>query len=86
MWTLAHVALGRTLITLGIINGGLGLKFSGNTKNGEIVYGVIAGLMWLLWMAVAIGSSVKSKQAGRGKRSEKSLESHGGSEEAMRRS
>lgn len=25
---------------------------SDNTTNGEIAYGVVAGVMWLLWMAV----------------------------------
>jgi len=29
------------------MNVGLGLRLADNTKNGEIGYGVIAGLMWL---------------------------------------
>ena len=41
------------MITLGIINGGLGLQLSGNTTKGEIAYGVIAGVIWLGWVAVA---------------------------------
>lgn len=66
MWTHAHVWVGRITVTLGIINGGLGLKLatcSGNgSRAGEIVYGVIAGLMWLVWVAcIFIGS--KRKQA-----------------------
>lgn len=52
-WATAHVWYGRVVITLGIINGGLGLRLSGNTVKGEIAYGVIAGVMWAVWMAVA---------------------------------
>ncbi|PGG95506.1 hypothetical protein AJ79_10017 [Helicocarpus griseus UAMH5409] len=44
-WTHVHVWFGRTLILLGIINGGLGLQLAGNTKAGTIVYGVVAGLV-----------------------------------------
>ena len=33
---------------------------SGNTVKGEIAYGVIAGFMWVLWMAVAIWSQFRS--------------------------
>lgn len=35
---------------------GLGLRLADNTKNGEIGYGVIAGLMWLSWMGVVVWS------------------------------
>lgn len=79
-WTLAHVALGRALITLGIVNGGLGLRLSDNSNNGKIAYGVVAGLIWVAWMAVAIVSKRRSKRSGldRGS-SEMSLESQRGS-------
>lgn len=33
---------------------------SGNTVKGEIAYGVIAGLMWLIWMAVAVWGHLRS--------------------------
>ena len=33
---------------------------SGNTVKGEIAYGVIAGMMWLIWMSVAILGHVRS--------------------------
>ncbi len=55
-WATAHVWFGRVVITLGIINGGLGLRLSANTAKGEIAYGVIAGVMWWLWMVVVIWS------------------------------
>ncbi|MCJ1277685.1 hypothetical protein MMC21_005499 [Puttea exsequens] len=60
-WTPSHVWWGRVIITLGMINGGLGLQLSGDTIKGEIAYGVIAGFMWLLWVSVIVWSSFKSK-------------------------
>ena len=50
----AHVWVGRILITLGIINGGLGLQLDGTSTRAEnIAYGVIAGLIWVAFMYVA---------------------------------
>jgi hypothetical protein len=65
-----HIWLGRTLITLGMINGGLGMRFGGSVfRNGptrpeEIVYGVVAGAIWLGWILVVVFVSVKGKKAG----------------------
>ena len=56
MWPLAriHVWVGRILITLGIINGGLGLQLDGASTQAEnIAYGVIAGFIWMVFMYVA---------------------------------
>lgn len=83
IWTSAHVWFGRSVITLGIINGGLGLKLSDNTTKGEIAYGVVAGVMWLIWMASAVASDVRG-QGGRTDEPEKILESKGGSEDGIR--
>jgi hypothetical protein len=38
----------------GIINGGLGLQLAANTKKGEIAYGVVAGVMAVVY-AVLVG-------------------------------
>ena len=65
-WATAHVWFGRVVITLGIINGGLGLKLSANTKRGEIAYGVIAAVLWLVWMAVA-GVSYAKRDGSQGR-------------------
>lgn len=43
-----HPTNSRVVLTLGIINGGLGLKLTGDNPKGEIAYGVIAGILWLL--------------------------------------
>lgn len=60
-WAITHVWSGRAFLTLGMINGGLGLMMSKNSVKGEIAYGVIAGTMWLIWMAVAVWGHLKSK-------------------------
>ena len=66
MWAITHVWWGRIILTLGMINGGLGLMMSGyhqDTHKGEIAYGVIAGTMWLIWMAFAVRGHLRSKGA-----------------------
>ncbi len=84
IWAIAHVWWGRVIVTLAIINGGLGLQLSGNTTKGEIAYGVVAGVMWLLWVVVSTTSSVRTKgsEAETGEKISKGeVEGNGGSEE-----
>lgn len=45
-----HVWLGRILIALGIINGGMGIKLAANTTSGGIVYGVVAGVVFVVYV------------------------------------
>jgi hypothetical protein len=63
LWSHAHIWLGRAVVTLGIINGGLGLLLASDApaftgfapKEGQIVaYGVVAGVMWLAWVVAAV--------------------------------
>jgi hypothetical protein len=58
LWSYVHIWLGRGAITLGIINGGLGLQLADSmhmsSRGGIIAYGVIAGFMWLAWVAASI--------------------------------
>jgi hypothetical protein len=70
VWSYGHLWLGRILITLGMINGGLGLLLASDApastgfapKRGQIIaYGVIAGIMWLLWASAAIYGERKRK-------------------------
>lgn len=70
VWSVAHVWWGRVIVSLGIINGGLGLQLSGNTVKGKIAYAVIAGVIWLVWLAVAVMSHFSTKGA-RGETGEK---------------
>lgn len=54
--------MGRALITLGMINGGLGLNFASDASRGEyIAYGVIAGVIWVTWICVDIGMIFKER-------------------------
>ena len=39
---------------------------SGNTTKGEIAYGVIAGLIWLTWVAISTASHFKSRGHSKG--------------------
>ena len=48
---LVHTWLGRALLALGIINGGIGLMLADNTTGGEIAYGVVAGVMGTVYIA-----------------------------------
>lgn len=67
-----HIWLGRILITAGIINGGLGLLMArGNPKTaastGEIVaYGVIAGIIWAVTMAIGFWKAPKQGRSPEG--------------------
>lgn len=85
-WTASHVWVGRVVITLGIINGGLGMKLSDAGRSNEIAYGVLAGLVWVVWMSVVLwstfGPSRDARARDTGEKSERSAE---GSEEGLRR-
>ena len=63
IWSHLHLWVGRLAITLGIINGGLGFKLTGNTGGGMIAYSVCAGIMWLLWVAAAVYGERKRSRA-----------------------
>jgi len=65
----AHLWLGRVLIVLGMINGGLGLRLASNSpyethgRTKAIAYGVGAGVMFLLYLAfVILGERRRSKE------------------------
>ena len=59
-----HVWLGRILIVLGMVNGGLGLRLAGQsplqsygvTRRAEIGYSVVAGFVFLLYASIATWS------------------------------
>ena len=72
IWSTLHVWWGRVVLTLAIIQGGLGLKFANNTTGGEIAYGVVAGVIWCAWLGVAVWHDTKKTTTPivRGKRSD----------------
>ena len=57
-WSYAHVWVGRGAVTLGIVNGGLGLRLAWQrgftTRWGLVVYGVVAGVMLVVWVAAMV--------------------------------
>lgn len=64
IWSHGHIWLGRLAITLGIINGGLGFQLANRpgSHSAMIAYSVIAGVMWLVWVAASIiGESRRRK-------------------------
>lgn len=81
MVTHMHVWWGRMLITLGIINGGLGLQLSRQVHaidaqiTAEIVYGVGAGMVWALWMGVSVMGYLRNEH----RKGEKALDMQIGS-------
>lgn len=68
-WSYAHLWIGRIVITLGIINGGLGLQlsqkinFNPPKQSYIIAYAVVAGVMWLLYVASAIYGESKRRRS-----------------------
>ncbi|KAJ2906750.1 hypothetical protein MKZ38_010741 [Zalerion maritima] len=53
----AHMWIGIPLITVGIVNGFLGLRLAEKGTSLQIAYGVVTILIWIAWMAVSIFSS-----------------------------
>lgn len=46
---------------LGLINGGTGLKLADNTKGGSIAYGVVAGIMVVVYFGIWFLSKRQAK-------------------------
>ncbi|KAI9820257.1 MAG: hypothetical protein M1827_005879 [Pycnora praestabilis] len=76
VWAWAHIWWGRALIILGVINGGLGLQLSGNTVKGEIAYGVLAGIMFVVYVGVILMAYLRPKNDQEGETGEKIGGSH----------
>jgi len=48
----AHIWIGRILLLLGVINGGVGLQMVGEKKSFIIAYAVVAVILFAAWIAV----------------------------------
>jgi sulfite exporter TauE/SafE len=89
-----HIWLGRAALICGIINGGLGLKLSQNTTGGEIAFGVVAGVMMLVYaLSVLVKRKgargqkprgEKTRRAGKWEREERMIERDAGSSRSRR--
>lgn len=71
-WSHAHIWIGRAAITMGIINGGIGLWLAESDGRGQrikrtrpisIIYTVFGSIIWAVWMLVAVrGEFVKARE------------------------
>lgn len=86
LWSYAHIWLGRIAVTLGIINGGLGLKLANSmhmsSQKGIVAYGVVAGFMWLAWVAASVIGERRRKVAGKSTPPKYRVDRHGSGESA----
>ncbi|KIW93479.1 uncharacterized protein Z519_06084 [Cladophialophora bantiana CBS 173.52] len=85
-----HIWLGRILITLGMINGGLGLKLSEDAERGEyIAYGVVSGVVWLVYVLLITYYEIRAPRKSleeRGKSREKRVFEHDSDNSSRNRS
>lgn len=58
-----HKWVARVVVTLGFINGGLGLDLSGQEKKYIYAYSVVGGVLILTWWAFAVKSELKPKNS-----------------------
>ena len=66
-----HLWVGRSLIVLGMINGGLGIRLASfspfqtgeTTRKAKIAYGVIAAVMFVLYVVLVVVFEIKRKRA-----------------------
>jgi hypothetical protein len=64
---LGHQWLGRIVIILGVINGGLGMRESGPVGNewvpnyAPVVYSIVAAVVFLIYVGVVVGTSLMKK-------------------------
>lgn len=49
----AHIWYGRALLIMGVVNGGLGLQLADAPRKFVIVYSVLAGVMFLVYVAAS---------------------------------
>jgi hypothetical protein len=59
----AHKWLARGVITLGFVNGGLGILLSSPGTKYYYIYGIIGGVIILTWWAFALKNDLKPKKA-----------------------
>lgn len=58
-----HVWYGRILLVLAVVNGGLGLHLAHNTQVGKIVYGLVAGLIGVLYASSIVCTRLSKQDA-----------------------
>ena len=64
-----HLWVGRSLIVLGIINGGLGIRLASfspfqtdeTTRKAKIVYGIVAAVMFVLYLVLVVVFEIRKR-------------------------
>ncbi|KAI1640118.1 hypothetical protein F4809DRAFT_666314 [Biscogniauxia mediterranea] len=75
----AHLWLGRAAVTLGIVNGGLGLGLArarASDPAAVVAYAVVALAMWALWVAAAAVAAVRRRRTAGGWRKVEKSDAH----------
>ncbi|KAI1375676.1 CBD9-like protein [Hypoxylon crocopeplum] len=67
----AHIWYGRALMVMGITNGGLGLALADASNTFVIVYSVLAGVVFAIYMAAAIYGEFRRRRNGTGRYGQK---------------
>lgn len=62
MWSYAHIWNGRIGVSVGIVNGGLGLQLANASWNIKLAYIVVAAIMWFLWMITAVVGEIRRRR------------------------
>lgn len=62
LWSYAHMFWGIGMVTLGAINGAFGLVLEHRETKYIVVYGVLAGLVWAVWMALSVFSQLARRK------------------------
>ncbi|RYP82240.1 hypothetical protein DL769_001734 [Monosporascus sp. CRB-8-3] len=58
-WSYLHLWNGRAMVTLGIVNGGLGLGLARAPPGSIAAYSVVAAIVWLLWVLAAVHGELR---------------------------
>lgn len=57
-----HIWYGRSLMLLGVVNGGLGLKLAGAGSGYKIAYGAVAAIMCAVYVVGKIAASMRKRR------------------------
>ncbi|KAL1891047.1 hypothetical protein Sste5346_007870 [Sporothrix stenoceras] len=58
-WSHMHLWNGRIGITVGIVNGGLGLRLANAAYSIKVAYIIVAAIVWFFWFVVAVISEIR---------------------------
>ncbi|KAK1818188.1 hypothetical protein LTR12_007466 [Friedmanniomyces endolithicus] len=72
LWSYAHLSVGRLSIFLGLINGGLGLQLAFAGPRAKMIYGIVAGVVGVCYLAaIAFGEAKRKRTESRQGQDEK---------------